>query len=309
MRILITGASGFSAPYLTRELTYAGHEVLLTAPEAVKIDTGRGTIDAKVVDLTDPAATRFLVRDAAPEAVIHLAALSHVGQSWQNRKTLVNVNVNATSNLCQALESSGTPVTFVLASSAQVYRPSVNGSALNELSLPDPITPYGASKLAAEYVVRSFAGDTFKPYIVRPFNNIGPTQSRAFVAPAFAMRVAEATPGGRIKVGNLEARRDFCDVRDVARAYRLIVEKRPAEDLFVLGTGRRTSMRDVLKHFTRLSGKDLTPEVDKLLLRPIDPDDVVSDPTRAATVLGWTSEIPLDQTLSEIFEVAQHGSL
>jgi GDP-4-dehydro-6-deoxy-D-mannose reductase len=309
MRILVTGASGFTAPYLARELAYADHEVVLTAPETVKLDSGRGILDAKVVDLTDPASTRFLIRDVAPDAVIHLAALSHVGQSWQNRKTLVNVNVNATSNLCQALEGAGKPVTFVLASSAQVYRPSVNGAGLNETSLPDPVTPYGASKLAAEYVVRSFAGDGFKPYIVRPFNNIGPTQSRAFVAAAFAVRVAEATSGGRIKVGNLEARRDFCDVRDVARAYRLIVEKQPLEDLFVLGSGRRTAMRDVLSHFVTLSGKDLTAEVDKSLLRPIDPDDVVSDPTRAATVLGWHSEIPLNQTLSEIFEVAQAGAL
>lgn len=301
MRILVTGASGFVAPYVVQELMRHGHEVLLTAPEPLRIRIP-GASETYLCNLRDLESTRSLIRATKPEGIIHLAAMSHVGKSWENRAELIDVNVNATSHLCNVATALGREMIFLFVSSAMVYGSQEGDNVFDESIVPTPTTPYGASKMASEYVVRSYASDKFRPYIVRPFNHIGPGQSKDFVCSAFATKVLETPSGGTIKVGNLDAERDFSDVRDIARAYRLVLEKLPAETLFVLGSGQGMSVRSILDYYIQLSGKDLTHVVDQSLLRPKDPKRIVADPALAQRVLGWKVDHPIKNTLREIFD-------
>ena len=305
MRVLITGATGFVAPYIARELAEKGFDVYLTAPDQCQLVLGGKTVEAYQCDLTDLSRTTAMVEDIKPEIIVHQASLSHVGQAWENRVELVKVNVNGTSHICQAAARSGRPVTFLYGSSALVYGSSEQ--RLDEACLPHPVTPFGASKLAAEYVVESFHSDTFQPYIVRPFNVVGPDQSRAFVCPAFAHRILQTSTGGRIEVGNLEAKRDFADVRDLARAYRLVLEKRPPERLFVLGSGEPVVIRDILERLSELSGKEIQPSVNPDLLRPTDPQHLIANPELAAKALGWKPEISFDQSLQDVWSEVSKG--
>ena len=170
-----------------------------------------------------------------------------------------------------------------------------------ESSPVQPMNPYGHSKLAAEHVVRTFASEQFKPYIVRPFNHIGPGQSPGFVCPSLARRIATTEDGGKIVVGNLDSYRDFSDVRDVVRAYRMILEQKPREDLFVTGSGRAVQINEILAKLLEISGKRLSTEVDQQLLRQNDPQKVVADCSLIKRVVGWECEIPLEQSLRDIY--------
>lgn len=173
--------------------------------------------------------------------------------------------------------------------------------ALSEHSFPAPETAYGASKLAGEYIVRSYASEMFRPYIVRAFNHIGPGQGGDFVCPTLARKIVAAPDGGRITVGNLKVYRDFTDVRDVVRAYRLILEVKPAQDLFVIGSGRAVRIEEVLEELARISGKEITAEVDRSLVRNVDPPLLCADSSLAQHVLGWSPAIPMEQTLREVY--------
>jgi GDP-4-dehydro-6-deoxy-D-mannose reductase len=306
MRVLVTGATGFVAPYVARELANANFDVVLTAPDQAEIQLANNkNVKAEVCDFTDLSATRFLLQRIQPDVIVHQGALSHVGQAWDNRMQLVKVNINGISHLCQAAVELNKPISFLYGSSAMVY-----GSAttpLSESDLPHPVTPFGASKLAGEYVLECFRSSTFNPYIVRPFNIVGPRQSRAFVCPAFAHRLAMTTNGGQVEVGNLDSQRDFTDVRDLARAYRLILEKQPKDHhKFVLGSGRAVMIRHLLGMLMEIMGKQAEPVVNRDLLRPSDPH-LIANPALAAKVLGWRAEIALETSLKELANEALRG--
>ena len=280
-QVLVTGASGFVGPYLVRELAASQHEVVMTSPEPFGCDVDGTRRESEVCDLTDLFATKRLIKSVRPDVVIHLAAHTHVGHAWNDRTGVVNLNINATSHLCQALQDQKHPVTMVYVSSGQVYSQAGNDHAQSEASPTAPSNPHAHAKLAAEHVVRSFASENFDYYIVRPFNHTGPGQSRAFVCAAIADRLMHTTKGGTVRVGNLDTYRDFTDVRDIVRAYRLLIEKRPDEKLFVLGSGKRTQISDVFALLNTITDRDALPVVDENLLREADPEAVLCDPTLA----------------------------
>ncbi len=303
MRILITGASGFVGPHLARELLNNGHEVLLTAPVKFDLRHSNQIHAAHICDLLDQKSLRTLVEKTRPEAVIHLAGLSHVHEGTKNREKMVELNVLATAKLCASLSQLNAKIAFLIVSSALMYPPSVNAeTVVNEQTATKPDLPYGYSKLAAEYVAHSFASDNFRVYVARPFNHIGPGQSRDFVCPGLAHRIATTADGGTIPVGNMNAKRDFTDVRDMARAYRLIIEKQPTENLFVLGSGQATSIQTIFDTFIRISGKKITTKLDPDLLRSIDPPCFRSDYSLAKRSLDWEPQIPLEASLRDIYD-------
>lgn len=303
MRVLITGASGFVGPHLARDLLNAGHDVVLSAPAKFDLKHNGRTLSAHVCDLLDTPAVQTLISKTTPDAVVHLAGLSHVNQGTQNRARMVDLNVTATGSICAAVAEQNRPTSFLLVSSALLYPPAVNAeTVVNEQTPAQPDLPYGFSKLAAEYVARCFASDTLQVYVARPFNHIGPGQTRDFVCPGLAHRIATTADGGVIPVGNMSAKRDFTDVRDMARAYRLILEKRPKENTFVLGSGKSTSIETILEKFIAISGKRITTQVDPSLLRTIDPPCFRSDYSLAKRVLGWEPTIPLETSLKDIYD-------
>ncbi len=291
MRALVTGANGFVGSWLTAYLRERGDEV-------VGID--------REVNVTDAAAVRDAIVAVSPDAVYHLAALAHVGESWVNPGDVLLVNAIGTLHVLEAARACAEPPRVLLTSSAEVY-----GSVVEE-QLPvteetplAPVTPYAASKVAAEYVgVQAHLAYGLPVVRVRPFNHIGPGQSAGFVVAALAARIVEAARIGAttIAVGNLEARRDLTDVRDIVRAYRLLMESGMPGEVYNVCSGRDVAIADVAQRLLRLAGTELTLVADQDLMRPVDVPVVRGDPTKIHAATGWQPEFPLDTTLRDVLE-------
>ncbi|HEX3981418.1 MAG TPA: GDP-mannose 4,6-dehydratase [Acidimicrobiales bacterium] len=290
MRSLITGGRGFVGTWLADHLREVGDEVIVIDHE---------------VDVTDPAAILGAVSDAAPDAIYHLAALTHVGRSWDEPLGVLEVNVIGTAAVLAAARQCGTDPRVLVTSSAEVYGAVTDPSQLplNEGSPTAPLTPYAASKLAAEAVAaQTVLGHGQQVIIVRPFNHIGPGQSPNFAVPALAKRIVEADRRGAptIPVGNLSARRDFTDVRDVVRAYRLLIESGNPGEVYNVCSGRDVGIGDIADALLSLAGTTLAFEADPSLVRPVEVPVLRGDPARLVEVTGWKPEIALDQTLADV---------
>ena len=234
MRALITGGKGFVGHWLAAHLKDAGDEVVV-----IDIET----------DVADAAAVRRVMADVRPEAVYHLAAMTHVGESWENPSQVLRVNVLGTAELLAAARLLPSAPTVLVVSSAEVYGVvSSEQLPLGEDTPTAPATPYAASKLAAEAVaMQAWRGYRQPVIVVRPFNHIGPGQSPNFAVPALAKRIVEAKKSGAdtLRVGTLTTRRDFTDVRDVVVAYRLLVEQGHPGTVYNVCSGRDVAIADV----------------------------------------------------------------
>jgi len=230
--------------------------------------------------------------------------LAHVVDSSKDRSLLALTNTVAVHNLCRAVTAvSGPPIPLLFASTAMVYGQFPNGRAIVDESIPPhPTSPYGYSKLAAEYIGRTYESEHLSFYVARPFNHIGPGQTPNFVCSGFAKRIHEAEDGGTIEVGNLSARRDFCDVRDVVRAYRLILEHRPEQRLFVLGSGRSVAIASVLETLVKISGKSIKTGVNPKFYRPDEAYYIEAATVAAKNHLDWDCRISLEQSLTELYQ-------
>ncbi len=291
MRALVTGAKGFVGSWLTAHLREQGDEVI--------------GIDHEV-DIVDGVAVRDAIVAAAPDAVYHLAALAHVGDSWVDPAAVLQVNAVGTLSVLEAARACATPPRVLLTSSAEVY------GAVAEDRLPvtedtalAPVTPYAASKVAAEYLgVQAHLAHGLPVVRVRPFNHIGPGQSSGFVVAALAARIVEAARLGAstIPVGNLEARRDLTDVRDIVRAYRLLMGSGTPGEVYNVCSGRDVAIADVADRMLRLSGAELRLVPDRALMRPVDVPVVRGDPTKLHLATGWQPEFDLDTTLRDVLD-------
>ena len=290
MRSLITGGRGFVGTWLAEHLSELGDEV-------VRID--------QEVEITDPDALLAAVRAAAPDAIYHLAALTHVGQSWDEPLRVLEVNVIGTAALLAAARECGTDPRVLVTSSAEVYGPVTDPDRLplREGSPTAPLTPYAASKLAAEAVVtQAVLGHGQQVITVRPFNHVGPGQAPSFAVSALAKRIVDAERSGArsIPVGNLSARRDFTDVRDVVRAYRLLVESAPAGEVYNVCSGRDVSIDEIAHSLIALAGSPLELETDPSLVRAVEVPVLRGDPAKLHDATGWKPEISLEQTLADV---------
>jgi GDP-4-dehydro-6-deoxy-D-mannose reductase len=292
MKVAVTGSSGFVGRHLVPYLRACGDDVV--------------TIDHKGdphVDVTDAAELRAVLQAARPDALYHLAALSHVGRSWDTPEAVFRVNALGALNVLRACIDAGV-VRVLVAGSADVY------GAVTEDDLPltedapiRPITPYGASKAAADVLaLQAFLGDGLQTLRVRAFNHTGPGQSTAMLVPGLARRVADAerSGGSKISVGNLDVVRDLCDVRDVVRAYRQLVEHGTPGEAYNVCSGRGVTVRQVAQQMLALSDATLELAVDPELVRPIDVPRLVGSSVKLHAATGWESEISLEQTLQDV---------
>lgn len=289
VRAFVTGGNGFVGTWLVRHLEEEGDEVVAVDHE---------------VDVRDGAAVRTAIRDAAPEAVYHLAALTHVGRSWEVPEEVLEVNTLGTLHVLQAAQSCTPPPRVLLVSSAEVY------GLVDETSLPAseetallPVTPYAASKVAAEFLgVQAHLAYGLPVVRVRPFNHVGPGQGLAFVVPSLAARVVEGLRrgGGTVPVGNLTARRDLTDVRDVVRAYRLLMERGVAGEVYNVCTGHAVGVAELAQRMLRLAGVELELVTDPELVRPVDVPVMFGDPSRLRAATGWEPRVDLDRTLADV---------
>lgn len=291
MRALVTGANGFVGTWLTGHLRDQGDEV-------VGID--------HEVNVTDGAAVRDAIVGAAPDAVYHLAALANVGESWNDPTAVLQVNAVGTLNVLEAARACGTPPRVLLTSSAEVYGAvPADWLPINESTPLAPVTPYAASKVAAEYLgVQAHLAYGLPVVRVRPFNHIGPGQSVGFVVAALAARIGEAARVGAstITVGNLEARRDLTDVRDIVRAYRLLMSSGTPGEVYNVCSGSDVAIADVADRLLRLAGTALRLVPDEGLMRPVDVPVVRGDPSKLAAATGWQPEYDLDTTLRDVLD-------
>jgi GDP-4-dehydro-6-deoxy-D-mannose reductase len=292
VRSLITGGRGFVGTWLAEYLREQGDEVV--------------AIDYEV-DVTDPVALLEAVTAAAPDAIYHLAALTHVGDSWKDPLQVLQVNVIGTAALLAAARQCGTDPRVLVTSSAEVYGAVTDPSLmpLDELTPTAPLTPYAASKLAAEALIgQAFRGHGQEVIVVRPFNHIGPGQTPNFAVPALAKRIVEADGRGdsSISVGNLAARRDFTDVRDVVKAYRMLIDSGTPGEVYNVCSGHDVAIEEIATTLLRLAGTSLEFKTDPALTRPVEVPVLRGDPTRLQHATGWKPEIPLDQTLADVLE-------
>jgi GDP-4-dehydro-6-deoxy-D-mannose reductase len=289
MRALITGGKGFVGQWLAAHLKDRGDEV-----SVIDIET----------DVADGAAVGRVMADIVPDAVYHLAAMTHVGESWEHPGQVLRVNVLGTAEILAAARSIESNPRVLVVSSAEVYGVVTPGQLpLGEDTPTPPASPYAASKLAAEAVAfQAWRGYGQPVIVVRPFNHIGPGQSPNFFVPALAKRIVEARRSGArsMPVGTLTTRRDFTDVRDVVVAYRLLIERGEPGGVYNVCSGRDVAMSEVASQLLELAGADLILETDPSLLRPVDVPVLRGSAARLQAVTGWRPQIPLATSLADV---------
>ncbi|MGP8058395.1 MAG: GDP-mannose 4,6-dehydratase [Acidimicrobiales bacterium] len=289
MRALITGGQGFVGHHLAAHLREAGDEV-------VAID--------KETDVADQGALAPVLAAAAPDAIYHLAALTHVGESWDAPAEVLRVNVLGTAAVLAAARALANAPRVLVVSSAEVYG-TVDPEDLpvTEDAPTAPVTPYAASKAAAEAVaLQAFRGYGQPVIVVRPFNHVGPGQAPTFAVAALARRIVEAARAGthELRVGTLSTRRDFTDVRDVVRAYRLVVTGGEPGLVYNVCSGHDVEIARIAEQLLGLAGADLALVPDPALVRPVEVPVLVGSPARLHEATGWKPEIPLETTLADV---------
>jgi GDP-4-dehydro-6-deoxy-D-mannose reductase len=298
LRVLVTGAGGFVGQWLVSELESAGHEVI--AP------IGRASLD-----VTDAAAVRNAFAAAKPDAVAHLAAISLAGEARSAPAEALRVTVGGTVNVLEAALPAARPPAVLVTGSAEVYgTPDPAALPLREDAALAPRTPYALSKVAQEGVALSYAARSGLPLVVtRSFNHSGAGQRPGFVVPDLAGRV-RAVQGGEtaaVRVGNLQVRRDFTDVRDVARAYRLLLEAladgriAPGGAVLNVASGRSVEIGEILRRLLELAGVSPEIAVDPDLVRPGEAPDIRGDPAALREATGWTPEHDVASMLAEVW--------
>ena len=293
MKALVTGAAGFVGRHLVDHLSAEGDEVITT-------DRSNGG-----PDLLDSDDLIGLLAEHRPEIVYHLAGQADVGGSWSDPSGTFRTNAMGTLNLLSAARTCDVRRTLIV-SSADVY------GHVSEAELPiteafplRPSSPYGASKAAADLIgLQAHLGFGQDVIRIRAFNHLGPGQDDRFVCAALAARIVENHRSGRqdLPVGNLSARRDFTDVRDVVRAYRLLAVMGAAGAAYNVCTGRSVLIEEIAHRLIEISGHAMGLVPDSNLLRPVDLHDLRGDPTAVRTTTGWSPRIDLDQTLSDLLE-------
>jgi GDP-4-dehydro-6-deoxy-D-mannose reductase len=257
------------------------------------------------VDITDLASVQAAVAAARPEAVYHLAGWADVGGSWKHPHTVLRVNGEGTLNVLEACREAGVDRVLAVAS-ADVYGVvSEDELPLDEHAPLRPTSPYAASKLAADALAQqAFLGHGLGVIRVRPFNHLGPGQSEQFVAPALAARIVRAERAGdtAITVGNLSARRDFTDVRDIVRAYRLLMERGAPGEVYNVCSGRDLSIQYLADHLVSLATRPIELRPDPELMRPADLPVLRGDASKLRAATGWAPEIPIEQTLADLLD-------
>jgi len=302
MRMLVTGAGGLIASHLIEAAAQRGDTVRGWTRRQAAFDWPTGVTIAEI-DLSDRLAIAADLAEFAPDVIVHLAAQSFTGPSWQDPATTYNANVLGTIHLVEAARALPKVPRFILTGSSAEYAEPTGNELIDESSRLEPNNPYGASKLAAEefvqLYVRRYGLDAIR---IRPFLLIGPRKT-GDVCSDFARRIVAIERGREtiMQVGDLRPIRDIMDIRDGVDAILRIADAGKQGEVYNICTGHGISIGDILKSFCRMARVPVEIRQDPGLLRPLDPRSKIGDPKKLEA-LGWKVQYALDDTLRQILD-------
>ena len=313
-KVLITGASGFVGNHLIDALLPNDDYAIAGTYRSQAPSRHEERLEFIHADLQNKSEVDALLEKTQPDLIFHLAAQANVPQSIKDPIATFHANIDSQLNLFLALhEKEMLQTRMLLVSSSEVYgfiRP--EDVPVNENTPHRPANPYAVSKIAQDYLGFQYHLSYKLPIIrVRPFNHIGPGQAPTFVVSEFAKQIADIEKGTRepiMRVGNLDAKRDFTDVRDMVRLYSILIEKGEPGEVYNAGNGVSHSAQEILDGLLALSEANITVEQDPAKMRPSDVPDITCDRSKVTDATGWKPEISLEQTLKDTLSYWRENS-
>ena len=304
-KAFITGINGFVGTHLNNLLSQEGVDVYGTVKPG-----NEESLDDHLfpVDLLDFDRMREVIGSVEPDYIYHLAALTSPAESFKNPALTMTNNISGQLNVLDAVKNLQLMQTKVLVvSSAEVYGAAQEHDLpINEETPLRPRSPYAVSKIAQDFLgYQYFVSQQVKSIRVRPFNHIGPYQGPFFAVPTFAKQIAEIEKGIKepiLKVGNLDSRRDFTDVRDIVKAYSLLMEKGIDGEVYNIGSGHSHAISEILDMLLSFSSEKIVVETDPELMRPADIPELRCDYHKLHHTTGWKPEIPLETSLRDTLD-------
>lgn len=304
-KAIITGVAGFAGSYLAELLLLNGINVYgLVAPKE-RLDNISGIKSGLELDrfnILNADKMNHYVKKVKPDFIFHLAAIASVGKSFDTARKVYDVNFFGSMNVFESASNLKNLNKLIFISSSDVYGVFKPAHKILDESQPlNPVSPYGISKAAGEYLARYYVRNRNLPIVrIRSFNHTGPKQTTDFVIPSFCSQIAKIKKSGKpgkIKVGDLSARRDFSDVRDIVRGYYLAAIKGKPGEVYHLCSGKAVAVETVLQKIIKLSGATIKREVNKKLLRKSDIPILCGSNQKAGKELGWFCRFKLEETL------------
>ena len=306
MRVLITGASGFVGRHLAAHLRKVQPQAAIYGTMLVPQESASAAVNKScALDLRDEGQVRRLIDDCKPDAIYHLAAQAFVPRSFENPWETLENNIRSQLNIIQSCLALKMRPRILIVGSAEIYGAvAAHQLPMTEETSLQPNSPYSVSKAAQDMLGLQFYLSHQMPIMrARPFNHIGPGQNIRFVAPAFAMQIAKIEAKQQapcIYIGNLQARRDFTDVRDIVRAYHLMIEKGRPGEAYNVASGKAYSIQYVLDTLLDMSGIKIETQVDPARLRPVDVPEIRGDAGKLRRDTGWQPKRPFEAALHDV---------
>ena len=314
MKALVTGATGFVGPYLVKEIKKSLFCEVITATSRATASLGIGEDKTVQLNILDKEQISEILLSERPDYIFHLAAQSSVALSWKDPKSTVDINIIGAINLINAIQQSGyTPRVLIVGSSEEYGRVRESDIPIRENTVLIPGNVYAVTK-ACQNMMAAIYSRAYGMQLVmtRSFNHIGPGQSPQFVVADFCSQAVEIEKGLRepvIQVGNLSAKRDFTDVRDVVKAYcRLIQYGNPGET-YNIGSGHAVAVQDILDIILAQTKAEVKVEIDPAKLRPVDVPVIEADISKLYRDTGWKPAISLVQTISDTMQYWRNHTL
>ncbi len=307
-KALITGITGFVGSHMAELLLKEGVEVYgiqRWRSKTENIEAIKDHIKIEEADLLDAHSLYTVIDKIKPNYIFHLAAQSFVQSSWASPTQTLEVNIIGSAHLFEAVRKTGLPVAIQIACSSEEYGKVLpNEVPIKETNPLRPLSPYAVSKLAMDYLGYQYV-ESYGMRIIRTrgFNHTGPRRGDVFAESSFAKQIAEIEKGKRepvVLVGNLEAKRDFTDVRDMVRAYYLAVEKCDSGEVYNIATGSAWKIRDVLDLLISMSKVKVEVRPDPSRMRPSDVEILIGDNSKFVAKTGWKPEISFERTMEDL---------
>lgn len=308
VRVLITGVTGFAGSHLAELLLDKGievHGIQRWRSKSDNIEGIKDKIELHEADLLDAHSLYKVIDDIRPKYIFHLAAQSYVQSSWSSPANTLEVNIIGTVHLFEAVRKSEVDTTVQIACSSEEYGMVLSSELpIKETNPLRPLSPYAVSKLAMDYLGYQYHQSYGMKIIrTRGFNHTGPRRGDVFSESTFARQIAEIEKGKKepvVYVGNLEASRDYTDVRDMVQAYYLAVQKCKSGEVYNIASGFSWNIGDVLKLLLGMSRKKIKIVKDETRMRPSDVEVLIGDATKFKKLTGWKPIIPFEKTMEDL---------